>query len=124
MFTKQALGAFLAGGVGTDATTGGQSDAQYTAKHAWIQALPGSENPTGLSIPSGDELTLTSVDGSENSCTLSATLNGVQVTYGLNVTSDGGNEQFQQIYLDSGTISCDNASTGALVGYLTPIPAG
>jgi hypothetical protein len=154
MFTKQALGAFLAGGVlvggitfagvahgvGTGSTSTGQSDAQYTAKHAWVQSAPLSTagtSTTSLSIPAGERVTITSAiysfPNTYVGCSINATVNGANVSYSLIAATDGLIENgpqtpFQPIYTDSGSLSCGTApQTGffvTLVGYLTPIPAG
>jgi hypothetical protein len=147
MFTKQALGAFLAGGVlvggitfagvahgaGTAATTsGGTSDAQYTAKHAWVATAPNGVTTT-LPIPAGERLTITSlftVNGQLSACALTnASLNGTPFTLtNLQEDIEGGTPSagpggmFQPVSLDSGTMTCPYAAT--VVGYLTPIPAG
>ena len=157
MFTKQAVGAFLAGGVlvggvafagvahgastavTTAATSTGQSDAQYTAKHAWAQIVPtGPSDPiTTLSIPSGQRLTITEAMGSATGvtgvgCGITGTLNGNTVSY-HEVNDENGffgyqtSPVFQPMYVDSGTVSCGDYSTTStftLVGYLTPISAG
>ncbi len=68
-------------GVSTAASTStGQSDAQYTAKHAWAQTISGS-GATTLSIPSGERLTITFANGGAgDQCTVNATLNGATVS--------------------------------------------
>ena len=146
MFTKQAVGAFLAGGVlvggvafagvahgastavTTAATSTGQSDAQYTAKHAWVATAQNSVTTT-LPIPAGERLTITSVftvTGQLSGCTLNASLNGTAFTLtDLSEDVEGGTPtptQFQPFSLDSGTMTCPYAAR--MVGYLTPIPAG
>ena len=144
-----ALGAFLAGGVliggitlgtsvahgastaSTSTASAGQSAAQYTAKHAWVQAVPASQ--TALSIPVGDRLTLTSAikpgAGNDEACSISTTVNGASAAYTVWAFNDGANSAsnaaptpFQPVYTDTGTINCPSPVT--LVGYLTPIPAG
>ena len=128
MFTKQAVGSFLAGGVlvggvafagvahgaGTGATAAltraGQSDAQYTAKHAWAQTVSTvAGTTTTLTIPSGDRLTVTFANGGvQMQCTIKATLNGATVGYGVGPTSDGTYQEegsvfalpFQPIYME------------------------
>jgi hypothetical protein len=147
MFTKQALGAFLAGGVlvggitfagvahgaSTAASTStGQSDAQYIAKHAWVQSIPSSTSTT-LTVPAGDRLTITdALYRNVGDCSLSIVLNGASHAYPLVAASDGtvfqGSsssevaDQFMPVSLDSGSAVCGFATT--LVGYLTPIPVG
>jgi hypothetical protein len=146
MFTKQALGAFLAGGVlvggvafagvahgaSTDAgtTSTGQTDSQYMAKHAWQQSYTGTGN-VALSIPSGQRLTVTAAVTStgENisECTVNVTVNGAPASINVWTQADGtGPGVWQTIYADSGKISCSNLTSGqsvTLVGYLTSIPA-
>ena len=162
MFTSKAkvaaVGAFLAGGVlvggvtlamgvahgasttGTALTTStGQSDAQYTAKHAWAQSVPvtAGTTTTPLSVPSGERITITSAISSfggnvSTFCTIDAMVNGASVSYSLNAATDGFlnnpiETPFQSIYADSGSLSCGGGGGGdvvTLVGYLTPIPAG
>ena len=88
-----------------------------------------------LTIPSGERLTITSVNGGQDrQCIINATVNAATVGHGAYPTGDGSNQNeggmvatpFQPIYGDTGTISC-NGSPGqqaTVVGYLTPIPAG
>jgi hypothetical protein len=154
---KAAIGAFLAGGVvvggitfagvahgaGTSSTSTGQSDAQYMAKHAWVQSVTPNGTVATLSIPSGDRLTITSALGGVNGgafigCNLYATVNGTSVTYTVASDEDGytyvapgtptldyTTQSFQPIFVDTGTISCSgNSGTISLQGYLTPVPAG
>ncbi len=142
-----ALGAFLAGGVlvggiafagvahgaGTAASTStGQSDAQYTAKHAWVQSIPASTSTT-LTVPTGSRLTITdALYRNVGDCSLSIVLNGASHAYPLVTAPDGtvfpgssGSEvadQFMPVSLDTGSAVCDSATT--LVGYLTSITAG
>jgi hypothetical protein len=139
MFTNHpkaaALGAFLAGGVlvggvtfagvahgvGTASTSTGQSDAQYTAKHAWDQVVNGT---TTLSIPAGSRLTITFVGGGGASCTVITVVNGITVSYAVTSQTDGSNpDVFAPLYADSATVSC-SGGVAEFVGYLTPIPAG
>lgn len=148
MFTKQAVGAFIAGGVlvggitlamgvagGTGTattsagtTSAGESSAQYTAKHAWVATAQNSVTTT-LPIPAGERLTIISVftvTGQLSGCTLNASLNGTAFTLtDLSEDVEGGTPtptQFQPFSLDSGTMTCPFAAM--VVGYLTPIPAG
>jgi hypothetical protein len=144
MFTKQALGAFVAGGVlvggltfagvahgvSTAASTStGQSDAQYIAKHAWVQSIPPSTSTT-LTIPAGDRLTITdALYRNVGDCSLSIVLSGASHGYPFVTAPDGtvfpGSstpevaDQFMPVSLDSGSAVCDFATT--LVGYLTAI---
>jgi hypothetical protein len=141
MFTRQTVGAFIAGGVlvggiafagvahgaitNSGTTSTGQSDAQYTAKHAWAQSIPTANTPTTLSIPTGERLTITDAtdEGDQTTCTVSATLNGVSVPYAITSQQDGATAAtFQPIYVDSGTAAC-GGDGAILVGYLTPVPA-
>jgi hypothetical protein len=109
------------------ATSTGQSDAQYTAKHAWAQLVAGGTT-IPLSIPSGDRLTITSVQGGDTNgkCFINASLNGSSINYvAFSVEDGGGSATFQLLPVDSGTIECNSAgSTEVIVGYLTPVPAG
>ena len=145
MFTKGALGGFLAGGmlvggitfagvahgVGTETSTStGQSDAQYTAKHAWAQSFTvnGPAQSFTLSIPADNRLTITSDVvgiGDDVSCTYDTSVNGSGVSYSIQASSDPNPGVFEPIYADAGgTLSCAAAhSFFTLVGYLTPIPA-
>jgi hypothetical protein len=144
MFTKQALGAFVAGGVlvgvltfagvahgvSTAASTStGQSDAQYIAKHAWVQSIPASTSTT-LTVPAGDRLTITdALYRNVGDCSLNIVLSGASHGYPLVTAPDGtlfpGSstsevaDQFMPVSLDSGSAVCDFATT--LVGYLTAI---
>ena len=139
MFTKQALGAFLAGGVlvcgitlagvahgaSTNAgtTTAGQSDAQYTAKHAWAEDFSLTPQQTAtLQIPVGQRLTITTMD---TSCAINATVSGNTVSYGYGTPVNQASTT-QPIYADSGSTitGAGGTCTAYLVGYLTPIPAG
>ncbi len=144
MFTKQALGAFVAGGVlvggltfagvahgvSTAASTStGQSDAQYIAKHAWVQSIPASTSTT-LTVPAGDRLTITdALYRNVGDCSLNIVLSGTSHGYPLVTAPDGtlfpGSstsevaDQFVPVSLDSGSAVCDFATT--IVGYLTAI---
>jgi hypothetical protein len=138
-----AAGAFLAGGVlvggitfgtavahgaGTGGAGKGLSDAQYTSEHAWVQPIGGPGN-VALSIPSGEQLTITGTAAytGQTTCTLDATLNGLTAAYTFTGEPDGTEgATFQTpIYAQSGNKeSCSNANIINLVGYLTPIPAG
>jgi hypothetical protein len=144
------LGAFLAGGVlvggitwegvahgagmattSAGTTSVGQSDALYTAKHAWVQSIPANTSTT-LTVPAGDRLTITdALYRNVGVCSLSIDLNGASAAYPLVTAPDGtvfqGSsstevaDQFMPVSLDSGSAVCGFATT--LVGYLTPTPA-
>ena len=151
MFTNHpkaaALGAFLAGGVlvgavslgmgvahgaGSGAAGKGLSDAQYTAKNAWAQTIPSGGVGTTLLVPAGDRLTITDALGAVASCGVTGVLSGTTVSYTLATAPDGTvtlgtsssdvGTEFVPVSLDSGSAACGNFT--ALVGYLTPVPAG
>jgi hypothetical protein len=149
-----AVGAFLAGGAlmggltlaagsahGAETTTtttaGALTDAQYTAKHAWVQSIPDAGSGpqmTNLTIPAGDRLTISSAIAGQTNyttqvCTLSATVNSQAVSYALESGPNGNysaETPFVPIYADSGSITCNgNGASGVtltLVGYVTPVP--
>ena len=80
------LGTAVAHGAGTPGAGKGLSDAQYTAKNAWVQSVTTSAT---LSIPSGDRLTITQADGGGIECTVTASVNGTAVSYNISTSQDG-----------------------------------
>ena len=143
MFTKHpkvtALGAFLAGGVlvggitfatsahgaGTGTPGKGLSDAEYTAAYAWGQSIKTSKPTTTLSIPTGDRLTITSANGGDGNCTVTGSVNGASVSFGIDPEADGLDSTWLPFSVDSGAIvACSSGTIVTLAGYLTPILAG
>jgi hypothetical protein len=145
MFTKQALGAFLAGGVlvggvafagvahgastNAGSTSTGGSDAQYTAKHAWAQSVPNNNSAMTVSVPTGERVTITGAFHDANgidACTLSGSVDGASFSFFVQAAPDASSgassvDAFNPVTLDSGSIACNSGSGASvtLVGYVT-----
>ena len=104
----------------------GLSSAQYTSANAWVQSV--ATSGTTLSIPSGEQLTITGALFPEGMSDygVQATLNGTTATYEVTASTAGAGsstDSKRPSMRTSGSIeSCDDTTDMNLVGYLTPVP--